>query len=188
MIKLLIILLLSIACSHAPQTPSEMVHPLFNEIYVCNEHYASQFGHVGDALGTDCYIQSFKEINGRSWMRSYKNNGRDNADWYGWNKPVLAPISGEIVLVNENTKVNKPGFMGKGKATFVVIKREDGLHATVAHLQNLKVQVGDKVIAGEVIGLVGNNGQSWHPHIHLGIWRDDKPLQVRFDQTRMPRL
>lgn len=167
---------------------SEVLHPIFNEIYVCNEHYASQFAHVGDALGTDCYIQSFEKVNGRSWLRSYKSNGHKNSDWYSWNKPVLSPISGEIILINENKVINSPGIMGKGKATFVVIKRDDGLHAMLAHLQGLKVKTGDKVIAGEVIGLVGNNGQSWHPHIHLGIWRDDKPLQIRFDQTRMPRL
>ncbi|WP_029069510.1 peptidoglycan DD-metalloendopeptidase family protein [Jonesia quinghaiensis] len=42
------------------------------------------------------------------------------------------------------------------------------------HVWNAKrfVKVGDKVTAGQKIGLVGNSGASTAPHLHLELWRD----------------
>ena len=61
--------------------------------------------------------------------------------------------------------------MGTGMASFVIIARADGLSVLVAHLDEPTVGVGASVTAGQTIGLVGNNGQSRHPHIHIGAWR-----------------
>tara|TARA_R100000656_G_C3957715_1_gene129462 strand:+ start:4301 stop:4534 length:234 start_codon:yes stop_codon:yes gene_type:complete len=72
-------------------------------------------------------------------------------------------------------------------ASFVILKLDDGLFVLLAHLQQLKVAEGDSVQAGQVVGLVGNNGQSWHPHIHIGAWKNEKPLQIRFDQEAMAK-
>lgn len=183
-----LILFLALSCSNLTPIDSVIVHPIFESNFVCSEHYADQLPELGDALGTDCIYQSFASKEGRKWLRSYKNNGHTNQDWFGWEKNVLSPISGEVVRINLNEVVNKPGVMGKGMATFVVVKRDDGLFVLLAHLQKLKVTQGEKVKAGQVIGLVGNNGQSWHPHIHLGAWKDEKPLQIRFDQVAMAKL
>ncbi|WP_147302681.1 M23 family metallopeptidase [Thalassotalea euphylliae] len=39
--------------------------------------------------------------------------------------------------------------------------------------------------AGESIAKVGNNGYSCNPHIHVGAWKDNLPLQIRFDQKTL---
>ena len=44
---------------------------------------------------------------------------------------------------------------------------------------------GDTVEEGEVVGLVGNNGKSRLPHVHLGAWVGSRPYQVRFGQKKM---
>ncbi|PIP89037.1 MAG: hypothetical protein COW01_15745 [Bdellovibrionales bacterium CG12_big_fil_rev_8_21_14_0_65_38_15] len=182
------IIFLALSCSHLNPIDSAIIHPVFDSQYVCSEHYAGQLKELGDALGTDCIYQSFVEQDGRKWLRAYKNEGHKNQDWFGWQKNVLSPISGEVVRINLNEVVNKPGIMGKGMASFVMLKGDDGLFVLLAHLQNIKVSKGDKVEAGEVLGLVGNNGQSWHPHIHIGAWKDNKPLQIRFDQEAMAKF
>ena len=61
--------------------------------------------------------------------------------------------------------------MGTGMASFVIMARADGLSVLVAHLDEPTVGVGASVTAGQTIGLVGNNGQSRHPHVHIGAWR-----------------
>ena len=183
-----IIIFLALSCSNLSPINSAIVLPIFDSKFVCTEHYAGQMTELGDALGTDCFYQSFVEEDGRKWLRSYKNKGHNNQDWFGWQKNVLSPISGEVVRINLNEVVNNPGVMGKGMASFVILKRGDGLFVLLAHLRELKVAVGDTVQAGQVLGLVGNNGQSWHPHIHIGAWKNKKPLQIRFDQEAMAKL
>ncbi len=53
-----------------------------------------------------------------------------------------------------------------------------GHFALYAHLQpqSLKVKTGDKVRAGQVLGLVGNSGNSDLPHLHFQIVDADSPL------------
>ena len=39
--------------------------------------------------------------------------------------------------------------------------------------------------SGQVVAKVGNNGYSRHPHIHIGAWKGNEPLQIRFDLRAM---
>lgn len=167
---------------------SVLLHPVFNQYYSCAEHWDGQFKEMGDSLGTDCFIQKFVEVKGRSWLRSYKNEGHKNEDWFGWHQDVLAPIDGKVFKINENNVINKPGIMGKGMATWIAIKRDDGLMVILAHVDNIKVKVNDEVKTGQVIALVGNNGQSRHPHIHIGAWKEKIAFQIRFHQSKIKGL
>ena len=176
-----------LSCVTTEKTPPESVklHPVFNQYYGCAEHHKGQFQGVGDALGTDCYIIKSRKIDGRSWFRRFKNNGHKNEDWFGWRQPVLSPIAGKIVRINENKVTNEPGILGKGMSTFLIIQGENRLHAMIAHLRELEVKVGDVVERGQIVGKVGNNGQSWFPHIHIGAWIGKEPKQIRFDQSKI---
>ncbi|AKU92540.1 M23 family metallopeptidase [Vulgatibacter incomptus] len=165
-----------------------VVHPIFASRFETNEHWAGQVSEPGDALGSDCVVARLVEENGRLWLRKYRGDGARNEDWYGWRREVLSPISGEVVKIHENPKTNEPGVLGEGMATIVELQRADGVHVWVVHLQEIRVQVGDRVAAGQPIGLVGNNGQSRHPHIHVGAWRDGRPLQIRFDLKAIAEL
>ena len=53
----------------------------------------------------------------------------------------------------------------------VIMEIGDGLYAFYAHLQpgSLRVKVGDKVRRGQVLGLLGNSGNSSEPHLHFHI-------------------
>lgn len=51
----------------------------------------------------------------------------------------------------------------------VVIKHDNGQVSLYAHCSALKVKVGDKVKQGDIIGLVGNTGNSFGAHLHLEI-------------------
>jgi len=96
---------------------------------------------------------------------------------------VLAPITGTVRKVRANPVVNVPGTMGKPPAGILVLESTDGAMVMVAHLGSFTVEEGATVEAGQPIGTVGNNGMSRHPHIHLGAWRGETPLQLRVDQA-----
>jgi Peptidase family M23 len=186
------------ACSTThPQPPAQAakpaidaveVHPIFSTWFLTTEHYEGQLGELGDALGSDCFVAELVEENGRTWLRTHSGDGTRNEDWFGWHSEVLAPIDGEVVRVNDNPSTNQPGSFEPGIASFVILRRGDGTHVLVAHLRETTVQAGDRVRAGQPIGRVGNNGNSRHPHIHLGAWRDGRPLQLRFDLRAMAAL
>ena len=70
--------------------------------------------------------------------------------------------------------VSSPFFFDK--ANFIEILHVDGSYAMYAHLLlgGVKVNVGDKISAGQLIGLSGNTGYSTGPHLHFVIRHNDK--------------
>lgn len=72
---------------------------------------------------------------------------------------VLACESGTISLAGENG--------GYGKC--IIINHSNNLQTIYAHLNTINVKKGQKVVRGQVIGEVGNTGNSTGPHLHLGI-------------------
>ena len=179
--------------SPAADTPIEAVeiHPFSPRIFSCTEHPEGKLAYIGDALGTDCLIQGgFDEMRRGpgEFLRSYRTSGLTNEDWFGWNEPVLAPFDGIVEKVSVNAITNEPGTLGKPSASMIVFAREDGTRVLYAHLQDISVSRGARLKAGQKVAKIGNNGMSWSPHIHIGAWRNNKPLQIRWDLRAMGKL
>lgn len=173
----------------AQATPDHaLAHPIFRQYYACGEHAAGQLKYLGDALGADCVIQQLESINGRDIARAYRGDGERNEDWYGWGQDVLAPCGCEVIRVSLNEVVNQPGILGKPPASIIVFKRDDGVHFIVAHIAMPLVTAGQRVRAGDKVAVVGNNGYGRSPHIHIGAWLGEQPLQIRFDLDAMGAL
>ena len=62
---------------------------------------------------------------------------------------------------------------------FVVVDIGKGRFAFYAHLQpgSLTVEVGDRVKLGQVLGLLGNSGNSDFPHLHFHVMDSPSPLE-----------
>lgn len=119
------------------------------------------------------------------WSRAYSGQGLKNEDWYGWHMELLAPCSCEVVNVHVNDVQNEPGVMGKGRAASITLKDANGVHFTLAHVRDVIVEVGQNVAAGQPVAKFGNNGYSRSPHLHIGAWKGEQPLQIRWDQSKM---
>ena len=66
-------------------------------------------------------------------------------------------------------KVRVSRYSENGYGHYVVIRHENGLETFYAHLSERKVDVGDWVNAGQVIGLGGSTGRSTGPHLHYEV-------------------
>lgn len=76
--------------------------------------------------------------------------------------PVYATADGTVVSA-------KYGGWDASYGKMVAIYHGGGTYTNHAHLSKIKVRVGQKVKAGQVIGLVGSTGRSTGPHLHFEI-------------------
>lgn len=74
------------------------------------------------------------------------------------NTPVMATADGVVRYVQSR---NKGGF---GK--MIIISHNYGFETVYAHLNKLKVKIGDVINKGDIIALSGNTGRSTGPHLH----------------------
>lgn len=105
-------------------------------------------------------------------------------------QPVLAMIDGTVVRASgwrrdHRARSSWAGFaymMAEGAVrelggpgfivgNHVTVRGDDGVFATVAHLQqgSPAVKVGDRVVAGQPIGRCGNSGNTSEPHVHAQL-------------------
>lgn len=193
----LLALLLAVSDGTAAESPvpspgiieQVQISPLFREPFMCAEHYEGEMEYPGDALGTDCVVTGGVDPRSpKGFSRTFRTDGSANEDWYGWGVEVLAPFDGEVVRVVANDEVNPPGRFGKPPAAILAFERDDGTIVLYAHVADVRVAVGDRVRAGQPVAVVGNNGISRNPHIHVGALRAGRPLQIRWDLRAMAAL
>ncbi|MFB9994747.1 M23 family metallopeptidase [Deinococcus oregonensis] len=90
---------------------------------------------------------------------------------------VLAPLDGEVLQTEQarpDLQIPQADSL-RPAGNFIVLRSTapDGrqVHVLLAHLQqgSVRVQPGDQVQAGQVLGTVGNSGNTTEPHLHLGV-------------------
>jgi len=110
----------------------------------------------------------------------------DNKNYYAYGVEALAVADGVVTEVLDGVPTNVPGIDSRAVpitlenvgGNHVVLDIGNGHYAFYAHLQpgSLRVKLGDKVRRGQVVGLVGNTGNSTEPHLHFHISNATAPL------------
>src|SRR5699024_8515554 len=70
----------------------------------------------------------------------------------------------------------------------VVFRCQDGTRITYGHLTAISVTQNEIVRKGQIFAKCGNNGTSWNPHVHVGAWKDQQPLQIRIDLKALGKI
>lgn len=79
---------------------------------------------------------------------------------------VKAASNGKVIFAGEKS----------GYGNTVEIIHNNGLKTLYAHLSTIDTKVGKQVKAGQLIGRVGNTGLSTGPHLHFGLYKNNKPI------------
>lgn len=88
-----------------------------------------------------------------------------------------AARSGTLVKSAGNGRVRFVGRKG-GYGKTIEITHQDGYKTLYAHLKGYKKGIarGRKVSRGQVIGYVGNTGLSTGPHLHFGLYKNNRAI------------
>lgn len=88
----------------------------------------------------------------------------------------IAAPRGTGVFVSAEGSVLRTGYEPAGYGRFVEIRHPNGMTTLYGHLSRLDVASGDRLEAGERIGLVGSTGRSTGPHLHFEVRRGERQV------------
>lgn len=138
-------------------------------------------------------------VNGRVWVAQRYAVDWEQLDAHGhiysgpreqlksyaiFGQPVFAVADALVVSAIDGQPEQTPGKypsnipLDAADGNSIILDLGEGRYALYAHLQpgSIKVRVGQKVSLGQVIGLVGDTGNSVVPHLHFQVM--DAPLSL----------
>lgn len=102
--------------------------------------------------------------------RLYANGTHNGVDFRASiGTPVKAMADGVVA----GTGDTDTECVGVSFGRFILIKYDDGLASTFGHLSLVKVNVGDKVSRGQIVGYSGRTGYVTGPHLHVSVYARD---------------
>jgi len=78
---------------------------------------------------------------------------------------VIAPADGHVVFAGYHSALGN----------VLVIDHGYGVTTKYAHTSAILVEVGDRILRGDMIARVGNTGRSAGPHLHYEVFKDGVP-------------
>lgn len=130
--------------------------------------------------------------------RSLVGDPKNLASWHFYGAEVIAAAGGKVVEAINNLPNQVPGKFPTditpvtAIGNHVIIDIGEGRYALYAHLipESVAVRVGEVVRTGQLLGRLGNSGNSDAPHLHFQVM--DRPaaldangLPFVFDQMRL---
>jgi hypothetical protein len=118
--------------------------------------------------------------------RRFTGDSLKNESYYAEGQDAIAVADGIVASVKDGIPENVPGVTSRAVpitletvgGNFVILDIGDGRYAFYAHLKpgSLRVRIGERVRKGQVVGLVGNSGNSTEPHLHFHLMDNTSPL------------
>lgn len=157
--------------SHRPsEEPLTVASPLGGGMYLVGHGgRTSATNYHGAAAPPQTYALDISRVD--AWgARASSLLPTDLNDYAIYGSPVYSPISGRVVVaVDTMPDLVPPLTKAGGPAGNHVVVRSGDVYLFLAHLQSgsVRVSAGDSVVAGTVVGVVGNSGNTTEPHLHL---------------------
>ncbi len=137
-----------------------------------------------------------KSFHDQNRLRFYMSRISSHS-FFCWDKPVFAPVDGKVFRIGNGWKdheftniwkmitlwydatfkfrpkeVNGRLDIRPNAGNYVMIQAKEGYIVFLAHLRNHSICLseGDNVRRGDIVGRVGNSGNSAMPHLHLNLF------------------
>jgi hypothetical protein len=150
--------------------------------------------------GTSAHRMALNPINGQLWAaeryaidyvqldskgKLFTGDGAELEGFPYFGADIHAVADGPVVAVRDGLPEQVPGKNPTGlpldqyAGNHIVQDLGDGNYALYAHIKTgtIKVKPGDRLKSGQVIGSVGNTGNSTAPHLHFHVMSTPDPLR-----------
>ena len=106
--------------------------------------------------------------------KSYTGDSSKIENYYCYGLPIISPTNGKVVNVVNNNPDELIGALGGGESpegNFITIEVAKKEFLFICHMKpnSIKVKIGDTVSQGQLLGQVGNSGNTSEPHIHIHL-------------------
>jgi murein DD-endopeptidase MepM/ murein hydrolase activator NlpD len=165
--------------------------PLRGDSWQAGNGPSSGSGHRRSVIPIDGHAQIAQRF-AIDWVRlnpdgkTFVGDEKNNKNYRAYGSDALAVADGIVTEVKDGIPQNIPGENSRAVpitletvgGNHIILDIGHGRYATYAHLQpgSLKVKLGDHVKRGQVLGLVGNSGNSIEPHLHFQLTNGNSPL------------
>ena len=147
-----------------------------------NAHRGATLSIDGTAHAPERFAIDFVQLGPNSSLAQGDATKNGSFGYYG--DEIHAVAAGKVTLVQDDQPTELPGVLPPGQTVqtaggnYVVVNIGHGRYAFYAHMQpgSLKVKVGDTVKTGQVLGLLGNTGNTDGAHLHFHIMDGPSPL------------
>ncbi|MGO4730614.1 peptidoglycan DD-metalloendopeptidase family protein [Paenibacillus sp. 2KB_22] len=104
---------------------------------------------------------------------SYQGDATVNENYYAFGEPLYAAADGTVVDIKNDIPDNVPGVMNPEEpaGNYVVIDHGNGEYSLTGHIKegSVAVKKGDKLKQGDLVGELGNSGNSSEAHLHFQV-------------------
>lgn len=142
--------------TEAHPVSQEVIKPTVTQIIVRGQKYVSG---VGGSIWYWPTIKPYIISSPYGWRWGKMHEGLDISGT-GRGSPIYASNNGVIV---------QAGYTGTN-GNYVYIDHNNGYYSVYAHMEELKVQNGQTVEGGQVIGTMGDSGFATGVHLHFAIY------------------
>ena len=146
-------------------------------LYEADSHQGARFLTEGSATYPQRFAIDWTLINENGFFA--KGDTKINKNWETHGIEILSVADGKVVAIKDGIAENEP--LSKKMAVritretiggnYVIVDIGNDVYAFYGHLipNSLRVKVGDVVKKGQVMGLLGNSGNSDAPHLHFHL-------------------
>lgn len=148
-----------------------------------NPHRSATLAIDGTIHAPERFAIDFVQMNSEDRLFTGPLNQLSSYAYYG--VPIHAARAGKVVAVVDGLPEETPGTspanptVQTAGGNHVVVDMGKGRYAFYAHLKtgSVRVNKGQKVKTGQILGLLGNTGNSDSPHLHFHVMDSPSPLQ-----------
>jgi len=174
------------------EEPAQIGSPLFGKRWLTGEgccdtltsHRAAIFPIDGTFYAPERFAIDWVQVGKNGRLYDGPKDELSSYPYYG--AKIHSVADGRVVGTRDDQPEQKPGRFPTGLAlndfggNYVVVMTADGRYAYYAHLQKgskgVLVEPGDRVRKGQVIGKLGNTGNTDAPHLHFMLIDGKAPL------------
>lgn len=156
-----------------------------NACCVVSTHRGAVMGVGGRLNGSERYAIDWLRVDpSKNPVVTHGGDGTRNADYLAYDAPLLAVADGTVVSVVSDNAEATPHVVTPDQTfeqlggNYVIIDIGGGNFAFYAHMVpgSASVKIGDKVTRGQIIGRLGNSGNTTEAHLHFHVTRAPLPL------------